>query len=111
MTHKHETPQAIKDKLKADVESINKMKADLQTMEKTLQDVIAAYILGAGLPQTNIRFDEEFNLLYDDGVVENYAVEELEDLEVDSEDEEPSTFVSETTRPQREAAPPKPRIR
>jgi hypothetical protein len=92
MTHKHETPQSIKDKLKADVEVINKLKLELQTLEKNLQDVIGAYILGAGLPQANIRFDEEFNLIYDEGVESNYQVEEVEDLEL--AELEPSSTVS-----------------
>jgi hypothetical protein len=99
MTHKHETPQAFKTKLRGDVELINKMKAEIQTLEKTLQDVIAAYIMGAGLPQTNIRFDEEYDLLYDEGVGENYTIDEVEDLEMDEPEVE-----AEVQQPQRQQA-------
>jgi len=102
MTHKHELPQALKEKIKSDVETINRLKQELQGLDKVMQDVIAAYIMGAGLPQTNIRFDEEFNLLYEDGIEQNYDVEEVEDLDVDFTPTQP--VLSEDRAP-------KPRVR
>lgn len=74
MTHKHETPEVLKTKLKEEVALISKLKGEaeaaqqnLQFAEQRLQDVIGAYILGAGLPQQGIRFDENFDLLFDTG--------------------------------------------
>ena len=102
MTHKHLLPQALKEKIKSDVETINRLKSELQGLDKAMQDVIAAYIMGAGIPQTNIRFDEEFNLLYEDGIEQNYEVEEVEDLDVEFT---PTQSVSSEDRA------PKPRVR
>lgn len=82
MTNKHETPEVLKTKLKEEVALITKLKAELQTAEQRLQDVIGAYILGAGLPQQGIRFDDSFDLIYE----ESAAVEIM-----DNEEEETST--------------------
>jgi hypothetical protein len=79
MTNKHETPEVLKTKLKEEVALISKLKADLQTAEQRLQDVVGAYILGAGLPQQGIRFDESFDLLYEsEGETEEFEVQEEE---------------------------------
>lgn len=69
MSVKHETPEVLKTKLKEEVALIGKLKSDLATAEQRLQDVIGAYILGAQLPQQGIRFDENFDLIYDTGQV------------------------------------------
>lgn len=66
MQQTHELPQALKDKIKAEVEISNKLQAELQAVNQRLQDVIGAYILGAGLPQQNVKFTESFDLIFDD---------------------------------------------
>ena len=66
MQQTHELPQALKDKIKAEVEISNKLQAEFQAVNQRLQDVIGAYILGAGLPQENVKFTESFDLLFDD---------------------------------------------
>lgn len=66
MQQTHELPQALKDKIKAEVEISNKLQAEFQAVNQRLQDVIGAYILGAGLPQENVKFTESFDLVFDD---------------------------------------------
>lgn len=68
MQQTHELPQALKDKIKAEVEISNKLQTELQAVNQRLQDVIGAYILGAGLPQQNVKFTESFDLIFDDEV-------------------------------------------
>lgn len=62
---KHELPSVLKEKIKAEAEVIAKLDAEIKAIDQRLKDLLSAYILGAGLPQQNIRFDDEFNLLFE----------------------------------------------
>lgn len=86
MAQKHETPEVLKTKLKEEVSLISKLKGDLQLAEQRLQDVIGAYILGAGLPQQGIRFDENFDLIFD---TPESAGEVEGDTETEDQDDSP----------------------
>lgn len=63
---KHELPSVLKEKIKAEAEVIAKLDAEIKAIDQRLKDLLSAYILGAGLPQQNIRFDDEFNLLFEE---------------------------------------------
>ena len=65
MRKTHDTPEVMKTKLRADFSVLNELKNKVALTEQMIQDYIGGYVLGAGLPTTDLKFDENFNLTYE----------------------------------------------
>ena len=83
MTKTHELPKALKDKIKTEAETIARLDAQIKEIDARLKDLVSAYILGAGLPQENIRFNDNFDLVFGEAETPTTApkVEEYEAVE------------------------------
>lgn len=86
MTNKHVVPELLKTKLKNDFDQLVQMRAQVQLLDQKIQDIVGAYILGANLPQQNVKFNEEYDLLYE-------IDDEVEELEAEEEEVAPTPKV------------------
>lgn len=64
-TTTHSTPVLFKEKIRQEQADIQRMQMELKRKEAYLNDIVGAYVLGAQLPQQNLRLDENFNFVYE----------------------------------------------